>query len=109
METLASSKSAGLLPVLILIVVSVFAIHGLGSNASSAWVSRDGSNIHWLRDILPRHEKLENIRVILLNHQTYWASNSPTMTFKDHARSMLHHIRKVNKVSKLCDHMLLRR
>ncbi|KAK8131610.1 hypothetical protein PG984_008048 [Apiospora sp. TS-2023a] len=79
------------------ISVDVFAIHGLGSNPSTAWSLNDGIEIHWLRDILPARKRLRKMRVILLNHKTSWTSDSTSMTFDKHAKDMLYHIKSVNK------------
>jgi hypothetical protein len=56
---------------------SIFAIHGLGSNPESAWAYRGNqSRVHWLRDLLPEEQEFRNIRVVMVNHQTRWDSNT---------------------------------
>src|SRR5271154_6216015 len=51
-------------------VNSVFAIHGLGSNPDSAWTARrNGTEVRWLRDLLPRVEGVGHMRVAMINHQ----------------------------------------
>ncbi|KAK3303463.1 uncharacterized protein B0T15DRAFT_275791 [Chaetomium strumarium] len=70
--------------------VDVFAIHGLGSNPSSAWrYVGNGTEVYWLRDLLPQQEGLSRIRVIMVNHQTRWDSHSPEVDFDVVAKMML--------------------
>ncbi|PVH69817.1 hypothetical protein DL98DRAFT_438247, partial [Cadophora sp. DSE1049] len=78
---------------------SVFAIHGLGSNPSSAWRYRgNGTDVHWLKDILPKQENLNQIRVTTLNHQTRWDSHVPDISFSTHAEKMLGEIERINQL-----------
>jgi pimeloyl-ACP methyl ester carboxylesterase len=72
---------------------SVFAIHGLGSNPRSAWrYVGNGTEVYWLQDLLPQQEGFENLRIIMINHQTRWDSNSPEADFDVFARMMLDEI-----------------
>ncbi|KAI9760767.1 MAG: hypothetical protein M1840_002213 [Geoglossum simile] len=74
-------------------LVDVFAIHGLRSNADSAWTYRnDTTEVHWLKEILPKTEGLENIRVAVVNHQTRWDANTANMKFENHAVLILDEI-----------------
>ncbi|KAF4988774.1 hypothetical protein FGRMN_9568 [Fusarium graminum] len=78
--------------------VDVFAIHGLGSNPSSAWRYVDnGTEVHWLRDLLPKQKGLEDIRVTMLNHQTRWDSHSPQVDFDVFAKMMLDDIEHIHQ------------
>jgi len=78
---------------------SVFAIHGLGSNADSAWTYRnDTTKVYWLKEILPKTEGLERIRVAMVNHQTRWDANAANIKFKDHAASILDEIESLRTV-----------
>ena len=78
---------------------SVFAIHGLGSNADSTWTYRnDTTEVRWLKEILPKTEGLESIRVAMVNHQTRWDANTVNMKFEDHAASILDEIESLRTV-----------
>lgn len=80
--------------------ISVFAIHGLGSNPNSAWRYRgsgEGRTVDWLTEILPRQEGCQEIRITLLNHQTRWDSRTPQVDFTTHAKSMLSHVERINQ------------
>ncbi|KAI1131405.1 hypothetical protein F5Y10DRAFT_233599 [Nemania abortiva] len=78
--------------------VDVFAIHGLGSNPSSAWRHHGNeTDVHWLEDILPKQAGLEQIRVTTLNHQTRWDSHVPDIGFSAHAQKMLNEIKRINQ------------
>ncbi|KAF4958755.1 hypothetical protein FGADI_2099 [Fusarium gaditjirri] len=80
-------------------VVEVFAIHGLGSNPSSAWrYGGNGSQVYWLTDLLPKQKGLENIKIIMLNHQTRWDSHSPEVDFDVFAKMMLDDIEHLHQV-----------
>jgi hypothetical protein len=82
-----------------LIVNSVFAIHGLGSNPYSAWTYlENGTEARWLKDILPKEKGLENIRIAMINHQTRWHSNTPDMPFEEHAAMILDDIESLHQV-----------
>ncbi|KAK4455447.1 tetratricopeptide-like helical [Podospora aff. communis PSN243] len=74
-------------------IVDVFAIHGLGSNPRSAWrYVGNGTEVYWLQDLLPQQEGFENLRIIMINHQTRWDSNSPEADFDVFAKMMLDEI-----------------
>lgn len=78
---------------------SVFAIHGLGSNPETAWTYRgNGTEVSWLRDILPQQDGLQQIRVALINHQTCWDSNAASMTLEDHANMLLDSLEQLHQV-----------
>ena len=80
--------------------ISVFAIHGLGSNPNSAWRHRrsgDGSTVDWLTEVLPRQKGCQEIRITLLNHQTRWDSRTAQVDFKTHAKSMLSYVERLNE------------
>ncbi|KAI6758637.1 hypothetical protein HG530_010877 [Fusarium avenaceum] len=80
-------------------IVEIFAIHGLGSNPSSAWrYGGNGSQVHWLTDLLPKQKGLENIKIIMLNHQTRWDSHSPEVDFDVFAKMMLDDIEHLHQV-----------
>jgi len=80
---------------------SVFAIHGLGSNPLSAWrYAANGTEVYWLRDLLPKQKGLENIKVTMLNHQTRWDSHSPEVDFDVLAKMILDDIEHLHHV---CD------
>lgn len=83
-----------------LILFSVFAVHGLGSNPVSAWTYRraNGSSVRWLKDLLPYREGFGDIRITMLNHQTRWDSHAAAMTFEDHAAKLLDDIEDIHKV-----------
>ncbi|KAK0731491.1 hypothetical protein B0H67DRAFT_75263 [Lasiosphaeris hirsuta] len=49
----------------------------------------NGAEVYWLRDLLPQEEGLENIRIIMINHQTRWDSHSPEDDFDVFAKMML--------------------
>ncbi|KIL94200.1 hypothetical protein FAVG1_02762 [Fusarium avenaceum] len=79
-------------------IVEIFAIHGLGSNPSSAWrYGGNGSQVHWLTDLLPKQKGLENIKIIMLNHQTRWDSHSPEVDFDVFAKMMLDDIEHLHQ------------
>ncbi|CAJ0546966.1 Ff.00g015930.m01.CDS01 [Fusarium sp. VM40] len=79
-------------------IVEVFAIHGLGSNPSSAWrYGGNGSQVYWLTDLLPKQKGLENIKIIMLNHQTRWDSHSPEVDFDVFAKMMLDDIERLHQ------------
>ena len=81
-------------------VNSVFAIHGLGSNPDSAWTARrNGTEVRWLRDLLPRVEGVGHMRVAMVNHQTRWDANTANMRFEDHAAMILEDIENMREVS----------
>ncbi|KAF9884504.1 hypothetical protein FE257_001691 [Aspergillus nanangensis] len=80
------------------ISVDVYAIHGMGSNATSAWMHKDKhSQTRWLKDVLPAVEGLQSIRVIQVNHQSRWDANSALMQFNDHAEMVLGDIESLHK------------
>lgn len=77
----------------------VFAVHGLGSNPSSAWrYGGNGTQVHWLRDLLPKQKGLDNIKITILNHQTRWDSHSPEVDFDVFAKMMLDDIEHLHQV-----------
>ncbi|RSL82714.1 hypothetical protein CEP52_016898 [Fusarium oligoseptatum] len=79
-------------------VVDVFAIHGLASNPRSAWRYRgNGTDVFWLKDILPKEEGCSNLRITMLNHHTRWHHDVPTFDIKDHAKRLLSHIEDINQ------------
>ncbi|KAH6954701.1 hypothetical protein DER45DRAFT_314694 [Fusarium avenaceum] len=79
-------------------IVEIFAIHGLGSNPSSAWrYGGNGSQVYWLTDLLPKQKGLENIKIIMLNHQTRWDSHSPEIDFDVFAKMMLDDIEHLHQ------------
>jgi hypothetical protein len=95
----SSKTSRRILFQLWLITHSVFAIHGLGSNAASAWTYRnDTTEVRWLKDILPEIEGLESTRVVMVNHQTRWDANTANMKFEDHAAMILGDIESLRMV-----------
>ncbi|KAI1391345.1 uncharacterized protein F4822DRAFT_182777 [Hypoxylon trugodes] len=79
--------------------VDIFAIHGLGSNAESAWTHKKGNDaeVNWLSDLLPQVEGLQNTRIVLVNHQTRWDSDVAEKGFHDHASELLEHIQDIRK------------
>ncbi|KAI0420494.1 hypothetical protein F5X98DRAFT_29554 [Xylaria grammica] len=82
-------------------VVDVFAIHGLGSNPASAWAYRDnGTEIRWLKDVLPKEPGFVNIRVVMVNHQTKWNANTADASFEEHAEMILRDVESVYKSGK---------
>jgi hypothetical protein len=84
---------------LLLTAHSVFAIHGLGSNTDNAWTYRNDSiEVRWLKDILPKVEGLEGIRVTVVNHQTRWDANSANMNLEEHAAMVLDDIESLRTV-----------
>lgn len=54
--------------------------------------------MYWLRDLLPKQNGLENIKVIMLNHQTRWDSHSPEVDFDVFAKMMLDDIEHLHQV-----------
>ncbi|KAK7403327.1 hypothetical protein QQX98_010916 [Neonectria punicea] len=79
-------------------IVEVFAIHGLGSNPSSAWRhGGNGTQVYWLRDLLPKQKGLESIKVTMLNHQTRRDSHSPEVDFDVFAKMMLDDIEHLHQ------------
>ncbi|KAI0844594.1 hypothetical protein F5Y00DRAFT_273920 [Daldinia vernicosa] len=82
-------------------LVDIIAIHGLGSNPDSAWTYRmdNGSDIFWLRDLLPTFEGFQNIRVAKVNHQTRWDSNAADMRLQEHASELLDHIHSLHRAN----------
>ena len=74
--------------------------HGLGSNPESAWTyTSNTTQVRWLTDLLPRAEGLESARVIMVNHQTRWDSNTASMDLIDYASELLGHIEEHHKAS----------
>jgi hypothetical protein len=79
---------------------SIFAIHGLGSNPESAWAyGGNQSRVHWLRDLLPEEQGFRNTRVVMVNHQTRWDSNTAHMGLHEHASELLESIQSLHKVN----------
>ncbi|EHK24245.1 uncharacterized protein TRIVIDRAFT_61048 [Trichoderma virens Gv29-8] len=79
---------------------SIFAIHGLGSNPETAWAyQRNDSRVYWLRDFLPKARGLSDIRVIMVNHQTRWDSNTAYLGFHDHASELLEEIQNLHRAN----------
>ncbi|KAI5926228.1 hypothetical protein F4810DRAFT_656035 [Camillea tinctor] len=78
--------------------VDIFAIHGLGSNPDSAWTYWDnGTEMRWLKEILPKEEGLDNIRIVMANHLTHWTGGSVGAKFEDHAEILLRDIERAYK------------
>lgn len=78
------------------IYFSVYAIHGLGSDPASTWNnSKNGTNVCWLKDLLPKVPGLTNIKVTMVNHQSHWSEDAANMQFEDHARTLLDEIERV--------------
>ncbi|SPJ73874.1 uncharacterized protein FTOL_03604 [Fusarium torulosum] len=79
-------------------IVEIFAIHGLGSDPSSAWrYGGNGSQVYWLTDLLPKQKDLENIKITMLNHQTRWDSHSPEVDFDVFAKMILDDIEHLHQ------------
>ncbi|KAI9933199.1 hypothetical protein MW887_007671 [Aspergillus wentii] len=77
-------------------IVDVYAIHGLGSDPASTWTnSQNGTNVSWLKDLLPKVPGLTNIKVTMVNHQSHWSEDAANMQFEDHARTLLDEIERV--------------
>ncbi|UKZ80293.1 hypothetical protein TrVFT333_008050 [Trichoderma virens FT-333] len=78
----------------------IFAIHGLGSNPETAWAyQRNDSRVYWLRDFLPKARGLSDIRVVMVNHQTHWDSNTAYLGFHDHASELLEEIQNLHRAN----------
>ncbi|KAJ5497806.1 Tetratricopeptide-like helical [Penicillium expansum] len=76
--------------------VDVYAIHGLGSDPASTWNnSQNGTNVCWLKDLLPKVPGLTNIKVTMANHQSHWSEDAANMQFEDHARTLLDEIERI--------------
>ncbi|KAE8139194.1 hypothetical protein BDV38DRAFT_54715 [Aspergillus pseudotamarii] len=83
--------------------VDVFAIHGLGSNPKSAWrgYSPNGTELYWLRDLLPNVDGMGEARVTMINHQTSYLEDAAVMEFEDHAKRLLDDIERVRQTHEL--------
>ncbi|KAE8419575.1 hypothetical protein BDV36DRAFT_134697 [Aspergillus pseudocaelatus] len=83
--------------------VDVFAIHGLGSNPKSAWrgYSQNGTEVYWLRDLLPNVDGMGEARVTMINHQTSYLEDAAVMEFEDHAKRLLDDIERVRQTREL--------
>ncbi|OTA62400.1 hypothetical protein K449DRAFT_52541 [Hypoxylon sp. EC38] len=81
--------------------IDIIAIHGLGSNPDSAWTYKrdNGTEVNWLRDLLPTAEGLHNVRVVKVNHQTRWDSNVAELGLHEHASELLEHIQSIHKAN----------
>ncbi|KAJ2969949.1 hypothetical protein NUW58_g9844 [Xylaria curta] len=80
--------------------IDVFAIHGLGSVPGNAWTYRSNeTKVHWLSELLPQTMGFEDARIIMVNHQTRWASDAAPIQFNDHAYELLEHIESLHKTN----------
>lgn len=82
---------------------SVLAIHGLGPNPKSAWrgYSQNGTEVYWLRNLLPSVDGMGEARVTMINHQTSYLEDAAVMGFEDHAKRLLDDIERVRQAHKL--------
>lgn len=88
--------------------LSIFAIHGLGSDPNSAWTYRDnGTEVSWLRDILPNQKELEYSRIAMVNHETRWHSSAVGADFDYHAEMVLNEIEALHHVRRYLAHTTL--
>lgn len=65
----------------------------------SAWrgYSQNGTEVYWLKDLLPNMQGTEDIRVTLINHQTGFLEDAADMDFEDHSKRLLEDIKNVRK------------
>lgn len=88
---------------------SILAVHGLASNAETAWAVRDVSSsnnaeeshqVMWLRDMLAKNEAL-NARVMTFNHDTSWEAYALDKSLEDHGHDLLQALRTVRHDEKV--------
>lgn len=88
---------------LIFIIISIVAVHGLGSNPKSTWNSYkhpeetdSQENLvqkhMWLRDRLPND--IPEARVMTFNHNTSWQANALSKSLNQHGRDLLMVLRR---------------
>jgi hypothetical protein len=54
--------------------------------------------VRWLKDILPRSQGNQNIRVATVNHQTRWSFRAAPITIEQHAERLLDDIEGIQQV-----------